>query len=186
MKKSLKVTAAFLFVGLASFSTMSCNKIKDAIKVNVPVTMSVPITIPAVAATGSTTSQTMVVKANIDSIINASNSKLSAENIKSVSIKSLNITINEDSHFDQDNFTAVANLTEHFYSDGNPTKIELAQISNPTDPYSIDIPVSTPGDLKGYFNDQTFYFQTDLKMKRATTHEINAVAKVTFTVQAGL
>lgn len=184
MKTNFKLVSVSLLLGTGVFAFSSCNKIKDALKINVPLTMTVPLTIPPTAGGNGTSSS--VVKLDVDSLIKANNSQLSVSNIKSVDINSVTININSDSQDPQDNFTALQSIAEYFSSDGNSSKIELASVSNPTEPYSVDVTVSSVPDLSNYFNAKTFYFETDYQMKRATTHTINATATVKFTLQAGL
>lgn len=186
MKVDSKFTSLVFLLGAGVFAFSSCNKIKDAIKVNIPMTMTVPVTIPPVSTANGNGTYSSFVKVNVDSIINANSSKLSVNNIQSVEVDSVSLNINSDSQFPQDNFTALQSITEYFYTDENSTKVELASAENPTDPYSANIPISSVPDLSNYFNATTFYFETDYQMKRPTTQAIEATATIKFTLQAGL
>lgn len=173
-------------IGLIFFLLSSCDKVKEAIRVNVPVTMNVDMIIPPVSETGSNiVLKETTTEINIDQLIKDANSELGAENIRSVSVESVSLSINEDSQFDPDNLTALHSASIALSSGVKAEWEKIAEVNDPADPYQTDIPVIA-ADLKPYFNTDAFNYRLEIVASRQTTHELHATARIKFIIKAGL
>lgn len=175
----LSIVCFLVFAALTS-----CNKLKDLIKVNVPLqTAEISFTIePQTAGTKSLAG--FQVNINIDSILKAENSKLGMDNIKSVKVKSCTIVAQNAS--DENNFGNLSACEASLAADSGPY-VKFAEItSNPeTFSSSLNIPVSDV-ELKDYFYTNVLKYQLSGTVRKATTATLHCTATVKFDIEAGL
>jgi len=185
MKKivfSLTVVAAIVLLALPS-----CDKVKDIVKANVPVTMEYDLIIPPVTDASQAASVTTNIPFDVDAAIKDSNKKLGVGNVKSVSLSSITLNILPENQDPQDNFTALSMLNLYLSSDQKPDWIAICNLSQPpTDPYVLNLPVNQNTDLSGYFTSNNFHFRADVKASRTTTKTIKCKATIKFIVVASL
>jgi hypothetical protein len=168
-----------------SILTHSCNKVKDAISINIPtqtVTADFYITPQQVG-----TQQVAVFQygINLDSLIKHENSSLGIGNIKSAKIKS--VVLNLTNSTQTDNFGAFSSCEVGLSSNAIPEyKVVAGLASNPDQTAAtLDIPVNSV-ELKDYFNSSAFYFKLSATTRRATTTTLQGKATIKFDVTAGL
>jgi hypothetical protein len=175
-------------LGLASCFALvlssSCNKLKDLVKVNVPLqTADISFTISPQPAGTQTLSGFQVV-VNIDSILKAQNSSLSTGNIKSVKIKSCSlVALNATS---SDHFGDLSACQVSLASDGS-SYVKVAELTSNPDAFasSLELPVNDV-ELKDYFNTTVLKYQLSGTVRKATTTTLNCTATVKFDIEAGL
>jgi|SRR5581483_5104794 len=182
MKTRFSLVCLFACFAFGIFS--SCNKLKDAIKFNIPLqTADVNFTISP-QQVGTQTLAGFQVGVNIDSILKAENSSLSLSNIKSVKITSCTITAQNATN--TDNF---ANLSACQFSlaGSSNTYTTIASVASNPDTYAatLTIPVSDV-ELKDYFTSTLLKYQLSGTVRRATTTTLNCTATVKFNIEAGL
>lgn len=165
----------------------ACNKVNDAIQVNVPLKMAeVNFTIQP-AASGQHDLGTFSVYANVDSVIKAYNASLLVSSIRSVKIKSCTIAILDPAVHPDDNFTALSAARADLSSDAKPDWVTVAEVSAPpTDPSFLTLPVNEQAELKDYFKGNTFSFRLSGNLQRAIMNEVRCRANITFNIEAGL
>lgn len=176
------------FVAVLALSTLlhSCDKVKDAISINVPTqTVTADFTI-APQPVGTQTLASFQFGINLDSLIKIQNSSLGLGNIKSAKIKSITLTLTNATQ--TDNFAVVSACEAGLYSSSNSTYKAFASLTSNPDTYSttLDIPVNQDLDLKDYFNATAFYYTVSATTRRATTTTLQGKATVKFDVAVGL
>lgn len=183
--KQLLLRNATLVLAL-SFLMTSCDKLKDAVKVNVAMqTADVDFTIPIQPA-GTQTLSEFVTVLNVDSAIKANNSSFGASNIKSVKVKSCRIIVLNGDAENQLGVLSAAKM--EFASNNKPATVTLANLSNNPDAQatSLELPVDSNLELKEYFNATSFLYHLSGTTRRATTKALQCRATVKFDVQVGL
>jgi len=181
------ITGAIACCLLGSLGLSSCDKVKDAIKVNVPVEIrDIQFIIPPVTEAGQDFSQDFTVSIDIEALIRQADPGLGAGNIKSATIESCILTIDDDSQYDDDNFTALSSVDASVASNTNTSFTRIASAGNPGEKFILDMSVNNDLDLKSYLKGNTFNFRFSGKAKRATTHTLQCRATVKFKVGAGL
>jgi len=184
MKHLLRLN--LLIVLSSSFFFVSCDKIKDAVKVDVAMqTADVNFTIQPQAA-GTQTLSEFVANLNIDSAIKANSSQFGINNIKSVKI--LSVKVNLLNGEGVNTFGALSDCKMEFSSSNKPAKVTLATLSNNPDAASsvLDLPVNSSLELKEYFSATSFNYTLSGTTRRATTQALNCKATIKFNVQVGL
>ncbi len=165
----------------------SCDKIKDAVKIDLGVTSSdITFTIPVLEQSGEATLATDQVYLNIDSIIKTYDENLSASNIKSAVIESCTITlIGGDS---VDNLSVLESCKVQFSSDSKQETIIVAELPNNPDveSYTLEIPVNSNLDLAPYFKSKNFSYKLTGVSRRATSQKLECKATVSYHIVAGL
>lgn len=163
----------------------SCNKLKDLVKVNVPLeTADVNFSIqPQSAGTQALAGFAVVI--NIDSLLKAENSRLSISNIKKVKITGCKLVLLNSTA--NDHFGAFSAFEVNLASNTNTNYHKIAGISSNPDAAAVtlDLPVSDT-DLKDYFNSTSLNYQVSGTVRRATTTTLNCKATLTFDIEAGL
>jgi len=174
-------------VAVLALSTFlhSCNKIKDAISINIPdqtVTADFYITPQQVGTQQVATFQYGV---NLDSLIKHENTSLGIGNIKSAKIKSVVLTLTNASG--SDNFGAFSACEVGLSSSAKPDYTVIAGLTNNPDANqtSLDITVNNV-ELKDYFNSTYFTYKLSATTRRATTTTLQGKATIKFGVTAGL
>lgn len=185
MKKLSRWMAISLLLGACTLLQVGCSKVKSLVNVNIPIIMTIPFTINPVSNAGAPETITNTVYANIDSLIKAKSSSLSASNIKSIVIDSVTITVNSNTQFPQDNFTALQSISESFSSNSNATPVEIGSVSTPSNPYFVNIPINASINLTDYFNATTFIFTTNYQMIRPTTQAVNCTGSIYLMMKVG-
>ncbi|HEY8388037.1 MAG TPA: hypothetical protein VIK74_05505 [Parasegetibacter sp.] len=176
---------AFILASILTAFNFSCEKIKDAIKINVDVEMAdVEFVVGPTQSGGSLQVDAEVdVHMDIDSLIKDANSNLSINNLKAVYPKSCTLTL--------------VNPTTQSFGDLESYSIQLstngtnwttiAEITNNPDVQknTLVIPVNTSADLKPYFTSTNFKYRAQVTGRRAIP-ETTIKANLEFVVQAGL
>jgi len=184
--KKITFTSLFL-LALGLITCCSCNKIKDLAKINFNLdNADGEFTIPVIPA-GDASLGSAAVYLNLDSIISAQNSKLSASNVKEVHIKTCQLVLlNGDK---DNNFSALESCSIKVNSNTKADYITMASVSDNPDQesYTLDMTVDQSVDLKDYFlNANVFTYQVAGKSRKATTKALQCQVKVTYTITAGL
>ena len=175
------------FVALLALSTFlpSCEKVKDAITINVPLqTADVQFSItPVNAGTGTLTMFQFGV--NIDSVLKVENSSIGTGNIKKVKVKSITLTLTNATQ--NDNFGALSACEAGLASNTKPDYAIFAGLTSNPDAYAttLDIPVKDV-DLKGYFSSTVLYYKLTGTTRRTTTTTLTGKATIKFDIEAGL
>jgi hypothetical protein len=175
------------FVALLALSAFlpSCDKVKDAITINVPLqTADVQFSItPVNAGTGTLTVFQFGV--NIDSVLKKENSSIGIGNIKKAKIKSITLALSNATQ--ADNFGAFSSCEAGLASNAKPDYTTFASLTANPDTYAatLSIPVNDV-DLKDYFGSTIFYYKLTGTARRATTSTLTGTATVKFDIEAGL
>ena len=175
------------FVALLALSAFlpSCDKVKDAITINVPLqTADVQFAItPVNAGTGTMTMFQFGV--NIDSVLKKENSSIGIGNIKKAKVKSITLTLSNATQ--DDNFGAFSACEAGLASNAKPEYTTFAALTANPDTYAttLSIPVNDV-DLKDYFGSTVFYYKLTGTARRATTTTLNGTATIKFDIEAGL
>jgi hypothetical protein len=174
-------------VAVLALSTLlhSCDKVKDAISINIPtqtVTADFYITPQQVGTQQVATFQYGI---NLDSLIKHENTSLGIGNIKSAKIKSVSLTLTNASG--TDNFGAFSACEVGLSSSAKPDYTVIAGLTNNADANqtSLDIPVNNV-ELKDYFSSTSFTYKLSATTRRATTTTLQGKATIKFDVTAGL
>jgi len=163
----------------------SCDKVKDAISINIPTqTVTADFSIPA-QQSGTQQSVTFQYGINLDSIIKVQNTSLGLGNIKSAKIKSVSLALTNASG--TDNFGAFSACEVGLSSSSKPDYTVIAGIaSNPdNNQTTLDIPVNNI-ELKDYFGSISYTYKLSATARRATTTTLTGKATIKFDVTAGL
>jgi hypothetical protein len=175
-------------VAVLALSTLlhSCNKVKDAISINIPTqTVTADFTIDP-QPVGTQQLAAFQFGINLDSLIKIQNSSLGLGNIKSAKVKSITLTLSNATQ--ADNFAVVSACEAGLTSNSNNTYKVFASLTNNPDAFSttLDIPVNQDVDLKDYFNATAFYYKVSATTRRATSTTLQAKATVKLDVTVGL
>jgi hypothetical protein len=178
--------ASLLCLGISGFT--SCDKVKDLTNVNINLDNADGIlTLPVIPVAGTASLGAAEVSVNLDSMIKAQNSQVSADNIKEVHIKSCELVMLDGNS--SNNFSALQSCSLKISSDQNTTPQTIAEVTdNPdTEAYSLNLPVNTGLELKGYFlNAKKFTYSVAGTARKATTKEIKCQVKVKYNLVIGL
>lgn len=175
-------------VAVLAMSTLlpSCDKVKDAITINIgtqTITADFYITEQPVGTKELATFQWGI---NIDSLIKIKSPDLGIGNIKEAKIQSVNLTLTNAT--EADNFASFSACEVGLASNSNPEYTVVAGLTSNPDQYatSLDIPVNNNVDLKEYFKATAFYFKFSGTTRRATSKTLEGKATIKFDVKAGL
>lgn len=181
MKKS--IIALSLLGGFSVLGLTSCDKIKDklfpAFETEISeVSVSIPITAAGVEASSSST-----VAFNLDSAIKANTgSTFSIDNISSVKVKDVTISINNpDDENDVSNFEAVS-LKFSSNTVSTPAVVASASIPDNT-AYSLNITPTDSPELKEYLKGNELTYTVSGTARRSTTKALDATVDVTLSVK---
>jgi hypothetical protein len=179
------------FVAVLALSTLlpSCDKVKDAIRINIPTqTVNADFEIQKVAA-GTQQETGFQWGINLDSTIKKSNPDLGIGNIKQAKIKSIVLTLKNSNQ--TDNWSSFSSAEAGFASNAGGTigsYTTFASIPSIAESYSsttLEIPVSDI-DFKDQFNATIFYYKLKATARRATTTVLSGTATIKFDIVAGL
>ncbi len=184
LRKLSTVTLSVLF--FFALLTTSCDKVKDLVKVNIPMeTVEYDFDIPALAA-GDVTLSDFNLRFDVDSAIKANAPQFSTSNIRSVKVLSVNVsTTNGEGN---DHLGVFSSCTIKANSNVNTEFTTLASLSNipETLTKSLDLVVDKDKDLKSYFAKPTsFSYVLTGNARRATTTTLHATVKVKFDIEVG-
>jgi hypothetical protein len=173
-------------VAILALSTLlhSCNKVKDAIRFNIPTqTVTADFSI-AQLPVGTQQATVFQFGVNLDSLIKIQSSDLGLNNVKGAKIKSVSLALTNATQ--ANNFAAFSACEVGLSSSSKPEyTIVAGQPSNP-DQYAttIDIPVKDL-ELKDYFNSTSFTYKLSATTRRATTITLTGKATIKFDVTVG-
>ena len=164
----------------------SCEKVKDAIKVNYSLTGAEATFYIDAQPAGTQELSQFFVKLNIDSAIKANHSSFGVDNIKSAKIKSVVIEVLNGEG--QNTLGALSACHLAFASDNKPTPLTLASLTNNPDvaATSLNIPVDGNQELKDYLRAKSFIYHVSGTTRRPTTKQLQCKAIVTYDLQLGL
>mgnify|MGYP001185106141 FL=1 len=180
------VLYASILAGLGMVTLASCDKIKDAVEVDLKATSSnISFIIPILEEPGNATLGESKVYLNVDSLIKAHESKLGSDNIRTVKLEKCTITIVDGDSVN--NFGALESCKIQFSSQGKPEMVTITELTNNPDEetHTLELPV-TDKELSGYFDSKWFNYVVSGKARRATTKTMECKATVTYTITAGL
>jgi len=174
-------------VAVLALSTLlhSCDKVKDAISINVPTqTVNADFYIAA-QQQGAQAVVSLPVGLNLDSLIKIQNSSLGIGNIKSAKIKSISLAFSNTTATDHIGSFSACEVS--LASSAKPDYTVIAGTTSIADANvaSFDIPVKDV-DLKEYFNSTSFTYKLSATVRRATTTELKGKATIKFDIVAGL
>jgi hypothetical protein len=175
-------------LSIFTLTAFSCNKIKDALTVDVDMTQTeVAVTIPIVAEAGKIVSEEGVLRFDVDSFLKATNNKASADNIRSVKLVSCTVQLLDNTVFPDDNLTAFSGLQAEFSTDIKNTWTTLALLDDTVvDPYLANANVKGNTELKDYFRATQFRYRITGNAKRATGHPIECRLTLKYKLSVGL
>jgi hypothetical protein len=178
MKKTFLFALGAFMTGVSIFST-SCNQVKDAISKNIPnITWDNNDPVITIPASSNTTDQTVFgsTKFDLNQYIaaNAGAGGIDFSSVKHVYVKSIVATlVNGDAG---NNFSNLA------YSLGSPalvfnttpdfstaTLLGGSITTPPTDPYTLNIPVTNNTDIKTHMNGVDWVYGFTYKLSKATS-----------------
>lgn len=186
MKLRKLSTVSLAVMASISILSASCDKVKDAIKVNIPLQQaSIKFDIPPVAA-GTNPLAEFQVRFDVDSAIRANASQFSASNIKSVKLESLKISTSNATA--NDHFGVLSACTAKLSSDVNSNWITIAEITNNPDAAAstLTIPVNTTQEMKDYFTGKSFSYILSGTARRNTTTTLHCTATLDINMEVGL
>lgn len=178
-------------VAVLALSTLlpSCDKVKDAIRINLPTqTVNADFEIQPVNP-GTAQIAAFQWGINLDSIIKKSNSDLGIGNIKKAKIASIVLTLKNQTS--NDNWSAFSSAEAGFASNAGGSTgnyITFASLPSIAETYSsatLEIPVSDI-DLKDQFNATIFYYKLKATARRTTSTVLSGTATIKFDVEVGL
>jgi hypothetical protein len=179
------------FVAVLALSTFlpSCDKVKDAIRINIPTqTVNADFEIQIVSA-GVKQESGFHWGINLDSTIKKSNPDLGIGNIKQAKIKSIVLTLNNSDQ--ANNWSNFSSAEAGFASNAGGTigsYTTFASIPSIAESYSstsLEIPVSDI-DFKDQFNATIFYYKLMATARKSTSKVLTGTATIKFDVVAGL
>jgi hypothetical protein len=186
MSRSLGFVVAVL--ALSTLFT-SCDKVKDAIRIDIPTqTVTADFEIQKVAA-GTVQETGFQWGFNLDSTIKKSNPDLGIGNIKKAKITS--IVLNLKNSTQTDNWSSFSSAETGFASNAGGSignYITFATLPSIAETYSsttLEIPVSDI-DLKDQFGATIFYYKLKATARRATATTLTGTATIKFDVEVGL
>lgn len=185
MKNRIFSLSLITALGILLFS--SCDKLKEVLNADINLNpQDIEFTIPIIAATGATTISDVNIQMNIDSIIKANNVKLSANNIKSVKLKSCTLTLLDGDS--SNNFSALEAISMKFNSNLKTDYINIIDVTNNPDieAQSLEIPINTTIDLKDYFNATSFSYSIGGIARKTTSKTIQCKAALKYSLNVGL
>jgi hypothetical protein len=185
MKNKIFSLSLIAALGILLFS--SCDKLKEAINADINLNpQDIEFTIPIISQTGATTISDVNFQMNIDSIIKANNVKLSANNIKSVKLKSCTLTLLDGDI--SNNFSALEAISIKFKSNLKTDYINIIDVTNNPDieAQSLEIPMNTTIDLKDYFNATSFSYSIGGIARKTTSKTIQCKATLKYALNVGL
>lgn len=185
LRKLSTVSLALLLS--AGFMSSSCDKVKDLVKVNIPMqTVEYKFDIPARDLTGEFTVADFNVRFNVDSAIKANASQFSTANIRTVKVSSVNISTSNGTN--ENHIGAFTSCSVKGNSNVNTEFTTLASKASIPDNFvqSIDLDVEKDKELKSYFNNPVnFSYVITANNRRSIPSPLKATIKVKFDVEVG-
>lgn len=156
------------------------------ISFNLPLqTVDVKFTLPPLEE-GQAEAADLDVYLNVDSLIKEEASNMSAENIRSVKIQSMVLTV--ENFTTEDHFGALTSCSAGLASELKPDFINVAELTNNPETYatSLSLPVKADTELKDYFASKKFTYRVTATSRRATTTTLNCKATIKLKAEIGL
>jgi len=185
--KRMKFLVPVMAIVMGVVALSSCNKLKDVAKVNIGLnSKQVDFTIPVIDKTGQMDLAAFDVYVNVDSIIQANNLSVTANNIQSVKITSCDIVMNDGDA--QNNFAVLQSGKAELASNTKTDMLTVAELTDNPDvqAYTLSLPVNSNVNLKDYFNATTFSYKLSGFARRTTSKEIHCTATIHYNLVAGL
>ncbi len=185
MKKRILLPLTTALAALFLFA--SCDKVKDAIKINFDASSSdIRFTIPPIEESGEATLADNNVYLNIDSLIKSQSDEIGVENIKSVNIKECIITLENGDSINH--FGIFESCKIELASDTKTELVTIAEINdNPeTESFSMNMPIKSDVNLAEYFHAKNYTYKLIGKTRRGTTIELQCNVSATYNIVAGL
>ena len=176
---SLIIAAAFI----------SCNNIKESIERDLFITPdSISFTIPKITSTASGTllGDLNTKNLNLDSLINNNAPRFGLKNVKNIRIKEFNLVLlDADS---SNNIQNIENIIVKIQASGQTAQsIATANPSSGTVTNRLNVPITSgSSDMKSFLTSSLFTYNITGKLRTATTRELKARVKVTYTVTVSL
>lgn len=163
-------------------SHLSCEKIKELIQMDVPLSFNYEITIPASPIAEDITIPPVNIVTNISQTIKDYTEESTFIEIRSVKLASATIEVIEENRYENDNLTAISKFNVNMNSSAQSMWSPLIQLNEvPTQPYELDLPVDTETNLKEYFTSDAFNFSGAFGLARPTTQSFKC--KITIQVK---
>ncbi len=186
MKKIIYTSVALLLLGFTVLP--ACNKLKELAKVNLTLDNAKgEFDMPELTAIGEVNLGTADTYINLDSLIKAENSDVSANNIRSVHMKSCTLVLTNGTAIN--NFSALESCKLEIKSNKKTDYVQMASVTNNPDveAYSLNMPVDQSIELKDYFlNANVFTIKVSGKNRKMTTQPLHCRVELKYTLEAGL
>ena len=180
--KKLLIASLVIIVGFTSCSKIIGDLVSKFLSMQ---TVDAQFTLPIITDVTNTQSYGPTSSyVNVDSFITAySSGNYTIKNVKSAHMQSCTISI--DSPDNKNNFANLESCEVDLNSDVNTTVIHPATITNNPDVFAgtINIPVDSTIDMKGYLNSKQFNYTIKAKMRRATTKSLNCTIHIKMNIE---
>lgn len=184
MKKTL--ISAFAFISTA-FLFSSCEKLKEIVNVDVPLSFDYTITIPASPLAEDVEIPTVNIVTNVEETIKEFTKESKIGEIRSVHFSSATIEVLEESRYEDDNLTSISNFEINMNSTSKSQWTTLVDLtSTPTHPYELELPVNTTVNVKDYFFANDFSFNGTVGLSKPTTKEVKCKMKVNVKINVSI
>ncbi len=178
-KKSLILTFAALFC-----SQLSCQKLKELVSIEVPVSFDIDFQLPVVQDTGYATFYSQPEAINLQEAIAASDTRLDINQISSVRLKACTLSVCDQDQDKNDNFQSFSSLKIEFSTDTQPGWVDLATIEGiPPNPFLFSPVVNTETELKNYLNSRIYTYVVSGRAIKTTKRDISCKARIEIMVQ---
>ena len=167
----------------------ACSKIKELVKITVPLNSTFAFDIPAIPVSGTFPPITIPTPPlHLDSIIKANNSAASLNNIREAHMTACTLTLAQ--YDTANNFSAIKDCTIEIASTANSTFQTIAYVTNNPDVASgtLNLTVNSDLDLKPYFADSTgtISYRISLTTRKPTTTQLSTTAALKYNITVGL
>jgi hypothetical protein len=180
-----KIFIAFIIILIGGVVSLSCKKFIAKLLPSFDTTVSdIEISVPPIPfsnVSGSVGLQTIYY--NLDSTIKANTGGVfGAGDVTSITVKS--ITINLQNGDPANNFANFESLKIELSSNSNSTPVTIATATIPDVPtYNLNMDVSAGPNIAGYFQGNQLTYDVGGRIRRSTSHELNALVTIVVTVK---
>ena len=183
----MKLIAATL-VSLTVLSLSSCKKIAEALQTNITSSPKVvEFQIPVLPQSSTeVTYKEISVNINMDSLVKAAAPSFGSKNIRSIKLKSFKVEFSNGDN--ANNFANLESIKGRIMATGQ-SGLDIVSIANNPDvnSNSLTIPIAAEGiELKDYLASGSFRYVLKGKVRRATTHVLQAQAYVVYDFTLGM
>lgn len=169
----------------AAFTFQSCDKVEDALKVNVPLEVDDnSFTIPAIEAAGDINLTEEEVDFNVEEFLTNFNENYGLENVKSIKVDSCILTLTNAT--EADNFSVLESCKVQITIGG--TTLTIAEVTDNPNTYSerLVLPVISSIELKDFVNAENLTYHITGVTRRGTSIDLNCNVKLKFMLVAAL